>query len=112
MSPKFATIFTKNVKKNWYHIYIYDLLLDKYLGYIDLLSFIDFKDLDSTVYLKTGFEIDFIVQDSIIICCLDSVFIVGYNKLCDQWQLLKRVEKVGGIDPSLIKEIKMLKMGH
>jgi hypothetical protein len=78
------------------------------LGYIDLLSFIDFKDLDSTVYLKTGFEIDFIVQESIIVSCLDSVFIVGYNKICDQWQLLKRVDKVAGIDPSQIKSIKMM----
>ena len=105
-------VLTKNVKKNWYQIYIYDLLLDKYLGYIDLLSFIDFKDLDSTVYLKTGFEIDFIVQESIIVSCLDSVFIIGFNKIIDKWQLLKRIDKVAGVDPCQIKQIKMVEMGY
>ena len=41
-------VLTKNVKKNWYHIYIYEHLnINKYLGYIDVLSFLDFKDLDS-----------------------------------------------------------------
>jgi hypothetical protein len=87
------------------------LLLDKYLGYIDLLSFIDFKDLDSTVYLKKGFQIDFIVQETIIVSCLDSIFIIGYNKIDDRWQLLKRIDKVAGVDPCQIKQVKMVEMG-
>ena len=48
ISSQYAMVLTKNVKKNWFHIYIYEhQSLNKYLGYIDVLSFLDFKELDS-----------------------------------------------------------------
>ena len=75
---------TKNVKKNWYHIYIYEHQdLNKYLGYIDVLSFLDFKDLDSQSFLKTGFQIDFAIQDTILLTCLDALLVIGYSKIRD-----------------------------
>jgi hypothetical protein len=90
-------VMLKNTKKGWYHIYIYEhLLLHKYLGYIDLLSFIDFRDLDSNVLLKTGFELDFNIGDTLIVSCLDHMFVVGFNKVKDRWELLKRINRVAG----------------
>lgn len=81
------------------------------MGYIDLLSFIDFAELDSTVYLKKGFEIDIMVQESIIVSALDNIFIIGYSKIRNKWELLYRVDKVSGVDPSQIKSIKMVDNG-
>ena len=43
-------------------MYIYDHRHEnKYLGYLDLLSFIDFGNLEKAVMLKSGFAIDYAV---------------------------------------------------
>jgi hypothetical protein len=62
MSGTIATIFTRHLKKQWYYIYVYDHKHEnKYLGYLDLLSFIDFGTLEKAVMLKSGFAIDYAV---------------------------------------------------
>jgi hypothetical protein len=60
MSRMFATVFTRNIKKNWYNLYIYDhQQQNRYLGYLNLLNFIEFDGYDQSALLKSGFEIDY-----------------------------------------------------
>ena len=79
--------------------------MNKYLGYIDVLSFLDFKELDSQVFLKSGFQIDFLIQDTILLSCIDTLLVIGYSKIRDKWELLKRIDQVAGVVPSKITKV-------
>jgi hypothetical protein len=53
MNKSSLAMMTHNVNKNWYYLYLYDHAIErKYLGYIDLLKFIDFEPHDAVVLLK------------------------------------------------------------
>jgi hypothetical protein len=96
MSNIYATVFTRNIKKKWYYLYIYDHKKEnKYLGYLDLLDFIDFGDLDSEAILKRGFEIDYLVcstfsdSQAIMVSALDSFYLISLSRVSNTWLTLR-----------------------
>ena len=53
MNSSTVGMLTHNFHKNWYYLYLYDHAKQgKYLGYLDLLKFIDFEPHDSVLLLK------------------------------------------------------------
>ena len=101
MNDKLLAIFVRHVGKQSYFLYLYDYLeLNKYLGYIDLLKFIKFEPHDSVELLKNGFAIDFALlqgaTSTIAICCLDAIFIIGWDS--QEWQQLAVIKEISGLD--------------
>jgi len=111
MTPQFATILTHSIKKDWYYLYFFEhKLLNEYVGYLDLLSLIDFEPpLDRVELLKHGFPIDYAFlpslpnsngcqTETLLITCLDCLFVIGLNRLTNKWERIHKVRIISGLD--------------
>ena len=87
-------------------------MLNRYIGYLDLLDFIDFEPHDSAVLLKRGFAIDYaLVQgketETILLSCLDRLYVICYNRQLKYWQRMRRVDMITGIDIRNINSLRI-----
>lgn len=58
-NDKVLALFTVNVGRKEYILYLYDHSTQyQYLGFVDLLKFLEFEPYDPAVLLKTGFAMD------------------------------------------------------
>ena len=60
-------------------------MLNRYIGYLDLLDFIQFLPHDSAVLLKQGFALDYALMqapesETILVTCLDRLHVICYNR--------------------------------
>lgn len=46
-----------------------------------------------------------------MLTCLDILLIIGYSKIRDQWELIRRVDRVAGHSPESIREVKIVQTG-
>ena len=104
---------THNIKRSWYYLYLFDhKLQNKYVGYIDLLQFIDFEPPHDRVELlkpQNGFPLDYTFlpsspntkgcqSETLFLTCLDSMYVIGLNRISDKWERLHKVMGISGID--------------
>ena len=91
ISPKFASVLTRSVGKNWYYLYLYEhQMLNRYIGFLDLLDFIHFEPHDSAVLLKQGFALDYALiqapeSETILVACLDKLHVICFNRQEQYW---------------------------
>lgn len=58
-NDKILALFTVNVGKKEYLLYFYDHCAQyQYLGFVDILKFLEYEPYDPAVLLKSGFAID------------------------------------------------------
>ena len=65
-------------------------MLNRYIGYLDLLDFIYFEPHDSAVLLKQGFALDYALtqapeSETILLTCLDRLHVICYNRQQEHW---------------------------
>lgn len=85
-------------------------MLNRYIGYLDLLDFIHFLPHDSAVLLKQGFALDYALMqapesETILVTCLDRLHVICYNRQQEHWQCLRRVDLITGMDIRNIKSV-------
>lgn len=96
--------------KKEYTLYLYDHSSHfKYVGFLDLLDFIDFHPHDKSELLKVGFPIDLCLPTSksslLLITCLNRVFVIGWNGSI--WSTVKTVDAVSSLDIRLLTELQL-----
>ena len=89
----------------------------KYMGYLDLLQFIEFQpNLDRTVLLKQGFPLDYTFllsssswsgceTETLLLTCLDTLFILSLNRMRNRWEVINKVQPLSGIDIGFQKDV-------
>ena len=106
-SSIFASIMLYSSKKNYYHLHLYEQnLLHKYVGFLDILKFIEFGDLDSVTLKKQGFAIDYCLvpqANQIVFTCLDSLYLLVEERVSKIWNVAKKIDNLSGLDIRLIK---------
>lgn len=114
MSEKYACILTRHVGKAWYYLYIYEhKLLNRYLGYINLIDYVDFSPHDRTVFMKSGFAIDYTLtqahgSETIAFSCLDRLYVICYDQIDGRWTLQYIVNLITRMDIRVIKSINVV----
>jgi len=86
-----------------------------YKGQIDLLTVLDFGDLDSVELIKHGFCLTHCILDCglLAIASLDKIYLLGEDKLSRQWRLLHTIPNaMRGMDVALIKNLKLVSIGE
>jgi hypothetical protein len=87
-------------------------MLKRYVGYLDLLDFIDFEPHDSSELLKHGFAVDYAFtetpeSETILFTCLDKLHIIAFDRVQELWSCVRRVNIISGLDIRIIKNVKI-----
>lgn len=109
-NDRFLALFTVNVGKKEYILYLYDHSAQyQYLGFVDVLKFLEFEPYDAAVLLKSGFAIDMELPQALVnmvlFTCLNRVFVLGWDG--GAWRKVRVINDLSSVDARNINDVRL-----